>query len=379
MTDREIKRKRFLMLTAAVLLVAAVVLMYLLRSILITVMFSALIAYVLLPLRNVVTRPMPWRESRPGLSRGIAVGLIFVLAIGILVGSIAVVIPPTIEQGEKLINDLPTIFNSARATIEGWVGDYTELVPAEIRAEIEANVANMGGIVFDAVWQVLPRTFGLVSGTFALIIGLATMPVLIFYMTKDSGDIGSAILTPFPRALRPYLVDVGKIVDRTIGGYLRGQFILALIVAGAATIGLLALGVPFAALLGVVAGLTALIPIVGPFIGGAVAILVTLATAPDRVLWVAILYLGVQLAENTLLAPRVQSHALNLHPVVVIIVIIVGGHFFGIWGIIFGPPLVSMGRDVVRYLTHEWDRPPNDQGHEVEGETNEVDELAASE
>ena len=355
MTDQEIRRKRFLMLTAAALLVATVVLMYFLRSVLITVLFSALIAYVLLPLRDVVTRPMPWRESRPGLSRGIAVGLIYVVAIGILIGSMAVVIPPTIKQGEKLIDDLPTIFNSARVTIEGWVGDYTELVPAEIRAEIEANLANMGGIVFDSVWQVLPRTFDLVSGTFALIIGLATMPVLIFYMTKDSDQIGSAVLAPFPNALRPYLMDIGKIVDRTIGGYLRGQFILALIVGGAATVGLLALGVPFAALLGVVAGATALIPIVGPFIGGAVAILVTLATAPDRVLWVAVLYLGVQLAENTLLAPRVQSDALNLHPIVVIIVIIVGGHFFGIWGIIFGPPLVSMARDVVRYVASEWD------------------------
>ncbi len=358
MTDREIRRKRFLMLTAAAMLFATVVLMYLLRSVLITVVFSALIAYVLLPLRDVIARPMPWRERRPGLSRGIAVVLIFLVAMGAVIGAVAVVIPPTIEQGEKLVDDLPTIINSARVTIERWVGDYTELVPTEIRTQIETSLANMGGIVFNAVWQVLPRTFGLVSGTFALIIGLGTMPVLIFYMTRDSGKIGSSVLAPFPRALRPYLVDMGKIVNRTAGGYLRGQFILALIVGGAATVGLLALGVPFAALLGVVAGATALIPIVGPFIGGAVAILVTLATAPDKLLWVAILYLGVQLAENTLIAPRVQSAALNLHPVAVIIVIIVGGQFFGIWGVIFGPPLVSMFRDVVRYVADEWDPVP---------------------
>ena len=96
-----------------------------------------------------------------------------------------------------------------------------------------------------------------------------------------------------------------------------------------------ALGVPFAVVLGVVAGITELIPIVGPLIGAAVAILVTLATAPDKLIWVALLYLGVQLVENTLLVPRVQSDTLNIHPIVVIVVIIVGGHFFGIWGIIF--------------------------------------------
>ncbi len=359
MADREIKRKRFLMLVATSILAATIVSLYLLGSVLITVLFSALIAYVLLPLRNVITRPMPWRESRPELSRGIAVGLIFVVATSIFIGSMALVIPPTIEQGKEFIDDLPTIFNSARTTVEGWIGAYTELVPADIRAQIEANLANMGGIVIDAAWQVLPRTFGLVSGTFALIIGLATMPVLIFYMTKDSSQIGYAMLAPFPKALRPHLVDLAKIVDRTAGGYLRGQLILALIIGSAVTIGLLALGVPFAFLLGVVAGLTALIPIVGPFIGAAVAILVTLATAPDKLLWVAALYLGVQLVENTLLAPRIQADALNLHPIIVIIVIIVGGQFFGIWGIIFGPPLVSMGRDIVKHLAHEWDRSPD--------------------
>ena len=237
----------------------------------------------------------------------------------------------------------------------------------------------MGGLVVNAAWDVLPSAFGFVSGTLALVIGLATTPMLIFYMTKDSSQIGSAVLRPFPVALRPYLVELGKIVDRTIGGYLRGQLLLALIVGVAATIGLLALGVPFAALLGVAAGATALIPIVGPFIGGAVAILVTLATAPDKVLWVAILYLGVQLAENTLLAPRIQAKALDLHPIAVIVTIIVGGHFFGIWGILFGPPLVSLGKDVVRYIADEWDRPPRNPDLNCEGEQHGVGDTAVSE
>ena len=214
------------------------------------------------------------------------------------------------------------------------------------------------------------------SGTFALIIGLATMPMLIFYMVKDSSDIGSAMLAPFPKPLQPYLIELARIADRTLGGYLRGQLILASTIGVVVTIGLVALGVPFAFLLGVVAGFTALIPIVGPFIGGAVALLVTLATAPEKLLWVLALYVVVQLAENTLLAPRVQAGTLNIHPIVVILVIIVGGHFFGIWGIIFGAPLVSMGRDVVRYVAHEWDQPP-DAPHLAEQDENDLADDAA--
>ena len=361
----ELKRKRFLMLSAVAIFAALLVLLYFLGSVLITVLFSGLIAYVLLPLTNVMVRAMPWREKRPDLSRGIAVGTIFVLAAGIFVGVMALVVPPTIEQSKQFIEDFPTFFNSARLTVEGWIGDYSEMVPDDVRVQIEQNLADMGSVIVNAAWQVLPRTFGLVSGTFSLIIGLATMPVLIFYLVKDSREIGSSVLVPFPKSLRPYLLDIAKMADSTLGGYLRGQLILGVIVGSAVTVGLLALGVPFAVVLGVIAGLTELIPIVGPLIGAAVAILVTLATAPEKLIWVALLYLGVQLVENTLLVPRVQADTLNVHPIVVIVVIIVGGHFFGIWGIIFGPPLVSMSRDVVKYVAREWDRAPSPSSEEL--------------
>ena len=366
------------MLSAAAVFVALLVLFYVLGSVLITVMFSALIAYVLLPLANVIVRVMPWSDRRPGLSRGIAVGFIFLLAIGIFAGSMVIVIPPTIEQGKDFIDNFPTFFNSSRMTIERWVGENAELVPDEVRAQIEENIAGAGAILVDAAWEVLPNTVGLVSETFALIIGFATMPVLIFYFVKDSKQVGSSLLAPFPKALRPYLVDVAKIGDKAVGGYLRGQLILGAIVGIAVTIGLMAMGVPFAAVLGVIAGVSEMIPIVGPLIGGAAGILVTLATAPEKVIWVAVLYLGVQLVENTLLVPRVQAGTLNLHPVAVIFVIIVGGHFFGIWGIIFGPPLVSMGRDVIRYLAREWDELPNAAG-ESENEGLEAVEIDVSE
>ena len=357
--NQDLKRKRFLMLSATAVFAVTLVLLYVLGSILITILFSGLIAYVLLPLRNVIVRAMPWRDKRPELSRGIAVGLIFILAAGIFAGSMVLVLPRTIEESRELIEDLPTFFNSARITIEEWIGDYEEMVPEDVRVQIEESLAGMGGVVLDAAWKVLPSTFGLVSGTFSLIIGLATMPVLIFYLVKDSRQVGSGLMAPFPTTLRPYLLDIAKIADTTLGSYLRGQLILGVIVGSTVTVGLVILDVPFAVVLGVVAGITEMIPIVGPLIGGAIAILVTLATAPEKLIWVGLLYLGVQLVENTLLVPRVQAGTLNLHPVAVIFVIIIGGHFLGIWGIILGPPLVSMIRDIIQYLAHEWDRQPD--------------------
>ena len=359
MTAPSLKRKRFLMLLATALFAVLLAIIYILGSVLFTVLIGAIIAYILLPLTDLLVRPMPWRESRPGLSRGIAVSFIFIIAAGVVAGLMALVLPPTIDQGRDFIEDFPTFFNQARVTIERWIGEHAELVPVNFRAKIEENIANMGGILADAAWRGLPSAVGLISGTVSVIIGLATLPVLVFYMVKDSKQIGSSLLTPIPAALRPYVTDLAKIADQTMGGYLRGQLILGLAVGVAVAIGLMVMGVPFAFVLGIVAGLSEMVPIVGPLIGGAAGILVTLATAPEKVLWVALLYLGVQLLENTLLVPRVQAHTLNLHPVAIILIIIVGSHFFGIWGIILGPPLTSMTRDIVKYVAHEWDRPPN--------------------
>ena len=370
--NQELKRKRFLMLSATAVFAVALILLYVLGTFLLTIMFSALIAYVLLPLRNVMVRAMPWREKRPGLSRGIAVGIIYLAATGIFTGSMVVLIPPTIEQGKEFVDDFPTFFNSARVTVERWIGDNAELVPDEVRTQIEENIASIGSTLINAAWQLLPKTVGLVSETFTLIIGLVTMPVLIFYFVKDSTQVGSGLLAPFPNALRPYLLDLARVAEKTLGGYLRGQLILGAIVGTAVTIGLVALGIPFAGVLGIIAGISEMIPIVGPLIGGAAGILVTLATAPEKLIWVALLYLGVQLLENTFLVPRVQAGTLNLHPIAVIVVIIVGGHFFGVWGIIFGPPLVSMSRDIVRYLADGWDRPPSAEDGDPETEIEDV-------
>ena len=134
------------------------------------------------------------------------------------------------------------------------------------------------------------------------------------------------------------------------------------------TIGLLLMGVPFAFVLGVVAGLTELVPVIGPWIGGAVGVLVTLATKPAMVPWVILLYLGVQIVENVLLVPRIQGDALNMHPAAVILVIVVASNYFGLWGVILGPPAVALIRDLAVYFAREWNHPYHGEPVEPSGE-----------
>ena len=356
--EPSLKRKRFLLLGTAAILLATLAALYFLGTVLLTLGISAVIAYVLLPVAKLTERGMPWRNKRPGLARGISVGVIFLVGLGVLAGLIIAVVPPTIEQGQRFIEEFPAFLNNARATIEGWVAHYADLVPADLRDQAEDALAGAGGIIGAAAWNVVKQTLGIVTGSFAFILGLATAPVLVFYLMKDSSPIRESLHAPFPTAIRPFLRDILDIADRTLGGYIRGQLTLGVIVGIIVAVGLLLLDVPFAVLLGIVAGLTELVPIIGPWIGGAVGVLVTLATEPDKVLWVILLYLIVQLLENTLLVPRIQADTLNMHPIAVILVITIGSQYFGLWGVILGPPLVALAKDVVIYLVKQWNEAP---------------------
>ena len=357
--DTDLKRRRLHLVAASAVVIATLLVLYFLGTVVFTLGISIVVAYVLLPVARVVEMAFPWRKGRPGLARGLAVGVIFLCLVGILAGVLALVIPPTVEQSRQFAEDFPDFLESARSTIEGWVARYAEMIPVEVRDQIEETLAGAGGIIGDAAWGVASQTFEVVSGSFAFILGLASAPVLVFYLMKDAGMIRTSLYAPFPESIRPHLREALDIADRTIGGYIRGQITLGLVVGVTVAVSLLLLGVPFSYILGIVAGLTELVPIVGPWIGGTVGVLVTLATAPDKVPWVILIYLAVQLLENALLVPRIQGDSLKLHPVAIILVIVVASNYFGLWGVILGPPLVSMVRDMAVYFRNEWNRPPD--------------------
>ncbi len=377
--DPELKQKRRMLVGTAAVVITTLLVFYFLGTVLLTLGLSLVAAYVLLPVARLMERAMPWRKGRPGLSRGIAVAVIFVAVLGILAGLLALVIPPTVEQGQRFAEEFPAFFHSARLTVESWLARYTEQIPPDMRAQIEESLAGAGGTVTDAAWNVVSQTVRVVSGSFAFILGLATAPVLIFYLMKDSSAIRESLYLPFPSGLRPYLQDALDIADRTMGAYIRGQLTLGIVVGTVVTIGLLLIGVPFSYILGIVAGLTELVPIIGPWIGGAAGVLVTLATEPDKLPWVILLYLAVQLVENVILVPRIQGDSLRMHPVAVIMVIVIASNYFGLWGVILGPPVVAMLKDLAVYVVREWNRPPDSSlavdGAETQGVGSEAAEA----
>ena len=354
-----LSRERAYLLGFGSLLIFFLLTVFWMGSVLLPFGISVAIAYILLPVVRFLERRMPWRRRRPDLARFIAVASIFIAANGTLIGLLLLLIPPIIDEGRQFASDFPEFLGDARVTVEEWLEQYVDLVPEDARQQIEQTLADAGQIVGNAAFNVAQQTLGVITRSFAFVLALATAPVLVFYLMKDSRLITRSLQYPFPGDLRPHLTSLIRMADRTLGGYLRGQLILGLAVGVLAGLGLWALGISAAPMLGVVAGLTELVPIIGPWVGGAVGVVVTLATDPEKVVFVILLYLIIQVLENILLVPRIQAGTLNLHPVVVILVITIGSQFFGLWGVVLGPPLTALGRDLIVYFHRQWNRAPS--------------------
>lgn len=169
-------------------------------------------------------------------------------------------------------------------------------------------------------------------------------------MLNDWSKLRKGFYSSMPLWAAKYSRGVMRILSDVIGRYVRAQIILALVVAALDFVGLMILRMPFAPVLAVFAGLTEVMPIIGPWIGGITAVVVSLALAPDKVLWVALLFLLVQVLENNLLVPKIQGDILRLHPVIIIVLMVVAGGLLGLWGLILVVPVTVTVIELSRFL-----------------------------
>lgn len=354
-----LQKRRILVIVA---LAGVFGLLYLGRGALFPFIISGISAYLLYPVVKTIESLMPWRERWPGASHISAIFVIYVLTIAVAAGLLALIVPPAFREATDFLDSLPELYSGARDTVEGWNRVYSERIPEDIRLQIEESLSGLGTIVIDIAEAILAQTVSTVSNTFTLVIGLAIVPVLLFYFLKDKELAIESLYALLPKNTRRHTRNVVGIINQALGAYIRAQLILMFFVGLLVFLGLFLLGIKFPLLLGLVAGVFELVPVVGPLLGAIPGILVTLATSPSDIVWVVLIYFGVQLIENSLLVPRIQGDAVNLHPAIIMVVLIVASETFGVFGVIAAVPVAGVSRDVFKYFYSEWS-----DGLQVEG------------
>ncbi len=338
--------------TAAGLLLLYV--LYLARGALFPFIVSIVLAQLLFPLVAAVERRIPWRDRFPTLSRIAAIAVIYLCGLASIAALLILTVPPIFHESQEFFDTLPEIYERAHVGIEVWSENAIQRIPDELRSELEDMVAAGGDVLATALQGLIIRSIRGVSNALTVIIGLVIVPFFLFYLLKDRQDVFGGAFSILSPPTQQRVSDVLNLVNNVVGAYVRGQMLSAFVVGVLVFIGLTILGVKFAVILAIVAGLFALIPIVGAVLGAVPGILVALASSPQLAIWVALVYIVVQVFESNVIAPRIQSRAVRLHPAMVMIVLVCSSEVAGLWGMVVGVPLTAAVRDIFLYFHRTW-------------------------
>ena len=186
---------------------------------------------------------------------------------------------------------------------------------------------------------------------FHVLLILILGPVLAFYLLVDLPHVKRVAESLVPQRARPEVLSVAHRLNRAIGGFFRGQLLVAFVVGVMCSIGLAIIRLPFWLLIGMVAGLFNIIPLVGPWIGGIPGVVVALTTRePITAVWVIVVMVVVQQIDNHFITPTVMHRAVKLHPVMVILALVAGGTIGGFLGLLLAVPAAAVVKIIVSHL-----------------------------
>jgi predicted PurR-regulated permease PerM len=353
--DLRAVRKHWSLIAFLAVLILLFVLTYTLRAVLLPFFFGLVLAYILLPVIRwaesrlpVVKRHMQLR--RVSLITGIFVG--FLILTGVFSFFTFISVRPAITT---LVSNSTNYYNSTYDQLIRISEVVTDPVlnsfPEEVHVRLDKLIYDTGlNAVNSLTNSISSGGISLPPSVLSTILGMAVMPVFLFYILKDWEKLKPGFFSGLPDWARLHTQQILMIIDQVFGRFIRAQLVLGALVGSTTLIVLLALQVPFAWVLGPLAGLFEMVPTFGPWISAIAAILVTLATAPDKVLWVAGLFAAVQLLENLFLVPRIQGGFLRIHPAISIVLLVLGSYVAGLWGVLLILPLTATVKELYLYV-----------------------------
>jgi len=318
-------------------------------SVLLPFICGLVLAYLLYPLVSWFERRLPVQGRWHSARRTSLIALIFIIIL-IVVGLFAFyIVTGVVSSFSVLLKNAPQYFSQGLKTLHDWLNSIQQWLPPETQQQLGFSLQDMGTTLGNAMHSAFGKGISYVAGTFGFILGFVALPVFLFYILKDWEKMSSSFYSAFSPQVAKHVRGVVGVIDKVLGRWIRAQLMLSAVVALLSFIGLAALGIKLAPALAAFQGLMEFVPILGPWIGGAVGVIVTLAIAPEKAIWVAVVYLVVQLLENILLVPRIHGTYMRIHPAMILVLLPVGAYIAGLWGIILIVPLTATIVELYKY------------------------------
>ena len=344
------------------------------------VVFLFLVALLIALLLNPLVRGL----GRAWIPRGLAVAvvyLVFAAAIALAVIALATVVVQQTRHASHRVDNYFTVVsghahetgaNHDLARFQHWLNAHHL---KQIRVE-KGGTKFLNSIGTKDVEKYTTKALNWAEGAGLAVVTLLFSTLLVvvvsIYILLDMPRLKVAVDRRFPP--RPGTTPLLERMEQALASYVKGQLLLSLIIGASSGLGLWILGIAgalphggrYAAMFGAWAGVTELVPYLGPWLGAAPPVLYALVIHPISALWVALLYLGIQQLEGHLIVPNVMGRSLRLHPLLVIFGLLAGGEIYGFPGILVALPLLSAGRAAWEFFAERlelesWEDEPLDE------------------
>lgn len=332
----------------------------------ISIIFPPLILAVLI---IYLLNPVVTRLERRGVSRVLGTVIAYVVVLGSAAILITALIPVVSRQVENFSEDWPKFRNSLVTFIDGTVESVNErfgtnfsttqvdcLLGADETTDpqgpTEARCDEVVAGFRDRIASQASRVTEIGSSLLEVLLVFIIGPLIALYLLIDLPHLQRDTMSLVPESHKAEFADLGSKIGRAVGGFFRGQLLVALLVGLLSAVGFAIVGLPFWFVIGAIAGFFNLIPLVGPFIGGGLGFLIgTVAGGVGLGLRAALVELIVQQLDNHFISPQVMRRTVQIHPATVMLSLLAGGALGGFWGVLLAVPAVAV---IKLILSHLW-------------------------
>jgi predicted PurR-regulated permease PerM len=308
-----------------------------LRFVLVTVALGAMLAYALMPLVEYAGRLRLRGQRMPRLG---AVLLVFFAAAVLVWMAVRLTLGPLGTETQRFAQNIVQYRDQIGSTLTQMQQGLHRGLPAPFIPTVDRAIDQAQTIALGAATGVLRGTARWISKGFEVLL----IPVLAFYFLLDLPLLRDELLGFLPGTMRRHVLVAGRRADRIVAGYVRAQVILMLVSGFAVTAGLSLIGVHYPLLLGMLAGLTRAIPIIGPVIGGIPIVGIAAMQSPSTALAVLMFFVLLQVMETQILLPNIIGRELKLHAATILLALLIGNALFGLMGMFLAPPAAAFAK-----------------------------------
>ncbi|WEG73811.1 AI-2E family transporter [Vagococcus intermedius] len=306
------------------------------------VLIAGFLYYMLNPLVNFIMKKLKVKKN-------LAVGLVLVLLIAIIAFLMSTVIPNLAKQVTQLASNLPEFVKST----EQWVNQllaHPMVKDLDYQQYLDQVDLSFGDIMKNVVNSLSNGIGSVISSIASTTMLIVTVPFILFYMLKDGDRFVPSIERYLPRNHKEEIIELLSKMSQTISSYISGQTLECLFVAVATFVGYQLIGIQYAFLFGCIAGATNMIPYLGPYIGLAPAVMVTIFTSPMQAVLACVVVLIVQQIDGNIIYPMVIGKSLDIHPLTIILILLVAGNLAGLLGMILGVPFYAVCKTIFIHI-----------------------------